>query len=332
MKRLFFVSAMAMAILCGCGDDNVPAKPNFKPQTSTDKEDSKTDTSDKDNTGDKTDEDSDDTFELADEFKEYTATPAGFDVENKNISHGKIESIKYESKLAGTTKNAYVYLPANYSEKKEYPVLYLLHGIGGTPDEWLYGGGVPNIILDNLIANKMAEPMIIVMPNGRCMKDPSPGDNCMAADKVEGFHNFENELINELVPYIDENYSTCADNEHRALAGLSMGGGQSLDFGLRHLDVFAYVGAFSPAPHKYSNDEIFSDLKKYKELCNLFWLVCGTSDGTTGAITQDLEAYCQQKNIPHVYVGYPGGVHDFVVWKYGLYNFAQIIFKGKCIY
>lgn len=220
----------------------------------------------------------------------------------------------------------FTYRPTTTPARSTYPVLYLLHGIGGTADEWRYGGA-PEVIMDNLIAQGLSEPMIIVLPNGRAMKDPSPGANCMAGDKVAGFHNFENELLNDLIPYIEKEYNVYTDRNHRALAGLSMGGGQSLDFGLRHLDVFAYVGAFSPAPHKYSNDQIFSDISKYNKLCKLFWVVCGTNDGTTGAITNDLENYCKQKGIKHGYVPYPGGVHDFKVWKYGLYCFSQMIFK-----
>lgn len=304
MKRVILASAMALAVLGGCNKNDDEPLVYETSQDSTPEEKP---------------------YQLPEFYNKYVKAPSGFD-KQANVAHGKYENITYKSEVAGTNKTAYVYLPANYSTSKKYPVLYLLHGIGGTQDEWRYGG-TPEIIIDNVIAQGLAKEMIFVLPNGRAMKDPSPGADCMAGDKIAGFHNFENELINELVPYIDKKYSTYADKNHRALAGLSMGGGQSLDFGLRHLEVFAYVGAFSPAPHKYSNDQIFSDIAKYNKNCKLFWVTCGTNDGTTGAITNDLENYCKQKNISHGYVPYPGGVHDFTVWKYGLYCFSQMIFR-----
>ena len=125
---------------------------------------------------------------------------------------------------------------------RQYPVLYLLHGIGGDENEWTRGG-VANVILDNLYADKKAVPMIVVLPNGRAAKDLGPRDPFPRQSPA--FAAFEDDLLKDLIPFIEKNYSAKTDRQSRALAGLSMGGGQSLNFGLSHLDTFAWVGGFS---------------------------------------------------------------------------------------
>jgi enterochelin esterase-like enzyme len=172
-----------------------------------------------------------------------TQMPVTFDVVKENIPHGKIDTISYISKTVGVSRRALIYTPPGYSKKKKYAVLYLLHGIGGDEKEWL-NGGHPQIILDNLYAENKIEPMIVVMPNGRAMKDDRATGNIMAPDKVQAFANFEQDLLNDLIPYIEKNFPVIKDRESRAIAGLSMGGGQSLNFGLGNLNEFAWVGGF----------------------------------------------------------------------------------------
>src|SRR5664279_3315105 len=172
--------------------------------------------------------------------------PKGFDVVRTDISHGKIDTIHYDSKTVGSTRRALIYTPPGYSKKEKYPVLYLLHGIGGDEKEWL-NGGHPETILDNLYAENKIEPMIVVMPNGRAMKDDRAGGNVFDSAKVQAFATFEKDLLNDLIPFIEKHYPVYTDQEHRAIAGLSMGGGQSLNFGLGNLDKFAWVGGFSSA-------------------------------------------------------------------------------------
>src|ERR1035437_7768054 len=167
--------------------------------------------------------------------------PIGFDSLRTGIAHGKIDTISYFSKTVGNNRRALIYTPPAYSKSKKYPVLYLLHGIGGDEKEWL-NGGLPQVILDNLYAENKIEPMIVVMPNGRAMKDDRATGNIMAADKVQAFATFENDLIKDLIPYIEKKYPVIKDAEHRAIAGLSMGGGQSINFGLGNLDKFAWIG------------------------------------------------------------------------------------------
>jgi len=250
--------------------------------------------------------------------------PKGFDQVRPGIPTGKLDSVQYVSKTVGTTRKALVYTPPGYSKKKKYPVLYLLHGIGGDEKEWLRGGN-PQMILDNLYADKKLEPMIVVMPNGRAMKDDRAVGNVFDKDKVEAFATFEKDLLNDLIPFVEKKYATLTDREHRAIAGLSMGGGQSLNFGLGHLDKFAWVGGFSSAPNTKRLEELVPNLEEAKKRLKLLWISCGDNDGliTFSKRTHD---YLYENNVPHIYYVEPG-VHDFKVWKNGLYMFSQFLFK-----
>ncbi|NQU85880.1 MAG: esterase family protein [Mariniphaga sp.] len=249
----------------------------------------------------------------------------GFDIARDGISHGKIDTISYKSKTVGTERNALIYTPPGYTKNKKYPVLYLLHGIGGDEFEWL-NGGHPEVILDNLYAENKVEPMIVVMPNGRAMKDDSAGGNIMAPDKVQAFATFEKDLLNDLIPFIEKNYPAIKDRENRAIAGLSMGGGQSLNFGLSNLDKFAWVGGFSSAPNLKSPEELVPDPEKTKEELKLLWMSCGNKDGLL-RFSERTHEYLKENSVPHIYLVEPGGIHDFKVWKNGLYMFTQLIFK-----
>ena len=255
-------------------------------------------------------------------FDPYVAAPDGFDVERAGIPHGTLELVEYKSTTVGTVRKATVYLPPKFDAAKKYPVLYLLHGIGGDEREWLQG--VPNIILDNLIADGKAVDMIIVMPNGRAQENDRAEGNVYAT--APAFANFEFDLLKDLIPFIEGKYNVYADKMHRAIAGLSMGGGQSLNFGLAHMDVFAFVGGFSSAPNTKMPEELVPDPEKTKAENTLLWMVCGSKDGLMYNSSR-LKAYCDEKGVPCTLIEYPDGVHDFVVWKYGLYNFAQKIFK-----
>lgn len=248
----------------------------------------------------------------------------GFDVLRDSIAHGKIDTITYTSKTVDSKRRALIYTPPGYSKKIKYPVLYLLHGIGGDEKEWL-NGGKPQVILDNLYANGKIEPMIVVMPNGRAMKDDRAGGNIMAQDKVQAFATFEKDLLSDLIPFIEKKYPVLADREHRAIAGLSMGGGQSLNFGLGNLDKFAWIGGFSSAPNTKTPQELVPDLEAAKEKIKLLYLSCGASDGLI-SFSKRLHDYLIKNDVPHIYFIEPG-VHDFKVWKNGLFMFSQLLFK-----
>lgn len=250
--------------------------------------------------------------------------PPGFDVVQPNIAHGKIDTITYDSKTVGTKRRALVYTPPGYSKSKKYPVLYLLHGIGGDEKEWLKGGQ-PQVILDNLYAQKKVQPMIVVLPNGRAMKDDRAVGNVFDSVKVQAFTTFEKDLLNDLIPYVEKKYPVRKERENRAIAGLSMGGGQSLNFGLGNLNKFAWVGGFSSAPNTKKPEVLVPNPEEAKKKLKLLWISCGDNDGliTFSKRTHD---YLFTNNVPHVYYIEPGG-HDFKVWKNGLYMFSQFLFK-----
>ena len=261
-------------------------------------------------------------FARAQEIEKHA--PQGFDTPRTAIAHGKIDTITYTSKTVGASRRALIYTPPAYSKSKKYPVLYLLHGIGGDEKEWLKGGQ-PQVILDNLYVDKKIEPMIVVMPNGRAMKDDRVGDNMMASDKVQAFATFEKDLLNDLIPFIEKKYPVIKDREHRAIAGLSMGGGQSLNFGLGNLSWFAWVGGFSSAPNTKPPEELVPDPDEARNKLKLLWISCGDADGLI-TYSKRTHEYLNAKNVPHIYYIEPG-VHDFKVWKNSLYMFSQLIFK-----
>ncbi|MEI9944489.1 MAG: alpha/beta hydrolase-fold protein [Chitinophagaceae bacterium] len=254
-----------------------------------------------------------------------TPGPRGFDSVRTGIAYGKIDTITYTSKSVGSKRRALIYTPPGYSKKNKYPVLYLLHGIGGDEKEWLNDGGRPQMILDNLYAEGKIQPMIVVLPNGRAIKDDRRGGNIMAPDKVQGFAAFEKDLLNDLIPYVEKNFPVLTDRESRAIAGLSMGGGQSLNFGLGNLDKFAWIGGFSSAPNTKTPQELVPDIETAKNKIRLLYLTCGASDGLI-TYTKRLHDYLAKANVPHIYFIEPG-VHDFKIWKDGLYMFSQLIFK-----
>ncbi|GAB3169116.1 alpha/beta hydrolase-fold protein [Telluribacter humicola] len=250
--------------------------------------------------------------------------PKGFDQVRSGITTGKLDTVQYESKTVGTTRKALVYTPPGFNKKTKYPVLYLLHGIGGDEKEWLRGGN-PQVILDNLYADKKLEPMIVVMPNGRAMKDDRAVGNVFDREKVEAFATFEKDLLNDLIPFIEKKYPTLTDREHRAIAGLSMGGGQSLNFGLGNLEKFAWVGGFSSAPNTKRPEELVPNPEDARQKLKLLWISCGDADGLL-SFSKRTHDYLYQNDVPHVYYIEPGG-HDFKVWKNGLYMFSQFLFK-----
>jgi len=252
----------------------------------------------------------------------FPNAPEGFDKAREGIAHGKLEMVEYDSKSVGNKRKALVYTPPGYSADTKYPVLYLLHGIGGDEEEWRHGGH-PEVILDNLIADKKAVPMIIVMPNGRAQPDDRPGPNAMAT--APAFGKFDQDLLGSLIPFVEAKYSVIKDRESRALAGLSMGGGQSLNFGLGNLDTFAWVGGFSSAPNTKPAAELVPDPEKATKQLKLLYVSCGNKDGLI-RISQGVHAYLKEKNVPHIW-HVDDHAHDFQHWKKGLYNFSQLIFK-----
>jgi len=247
--------------------------------------------------------------------------PADFIQVRPNIPKGKLETITYNSKSIGVDRKAVVYVPPNYDPNQKYPVLYLMHGIGGNETHWTTLCAA-NKVLDNLIADKKAVPMIIVMPNGRASAQP-PSSNIMA--DFNYYADFEKDLLQDLMPYIESRYSVKADRDHRAITGLSMGGGQGLNFGINNIDKFAWVGGYSSAPNLQQPNVLVPKIQQAKDKLSLLWIGCGDKDNLiTGS--WNLHKGLVDAKIDHVWY-LDSGVHEVPVWNNNLYLMAQMLFQ-----
>ncbi|WP_437188151.1 alpha/beta hydrolase [Planctomicrobium sp. SH668] len=258
------------------------------------------------------------------EIESGLAPPAGFDQPRAEIEHGKLELVDYYSTTIGGVRRAHIYTPPGYSLDKKYPVLYLLHGIGGDEHEWVRHGE-PHVILDNLYADQKIVPMIVVLPNGRASKTLTAGDSIPAQEPA--FELFEKELLNDLIPFVESKYSVLAGRESRGLAGLSMGGGQSLNFVFSNLETFGALGAFSPAPNTRLNGKLFNEKIDPAKLPSPFYLSCGDQDFLYW-VTQSVHEDLTSQQFPHRYQVVEGAEHDFEFWKRSLYEFAPLLFHS----
>jgi len=259
-----------------------------------------------------------------DDVRAFPDAPAGFNRRREGVPAGRVETFEYHSAVTGTRRKARVYLPPGYAADRKYPVLYLLHGIGGDESEWLRATKA-DVVLDNLIADGRAVPMIVVMPNGRALADDRAIGNPFTPEKVAGFAAFEQDLLENLIPAVQHQYPTLTDREHRALAGLSMGGGQTLNFGLGHLDTFAWIGGFSSAPNTKPPAELLPDPVAAKRQLKLLYLSCGNQDGLMN-ISQGMHRYLKEHDVPHLWNVDDHG-HDGAHWANNLHHFAQRIFR-----
>ncbi len=254
----------------------------------------------------------------------FEPAPKGFDKKRENIERGNIKTVEYDSKTVGNKRKMLIYTPPDYKDNTLYPVFYLLHGIGGDETEW-HKNASPQVILDNLYADKKLMPMIVVMPNGRAEPNDSAVGNIFAPEHFKAFENFENDLLKDVIPYVEKNYSVKKGREYRAIAGLSMGGGQSLNFGLANLDTFAWIGGFSSAPNTKPAEQLVPDPNEAVKKLKLLWISCGDKDGLIN-ISQALHKYLKEHKVPHIWHVDSGG-HDFTVWKNDLYLFSQLLFR-----
>jgi enterochelin esterase-like enzyme len=261
----------------------------------------------------------------ADDVRAFPAPAAGFADAQPGVPAGRIEELGYTSGVTGTQRQALVYLPHGYSAERRYPVLYLLHGIGGNQHEW-NGYVHANVVLDKLIASGKALPIIVVMPNGRALPDDSspPPERVFTPQNAEGFAKFERDLLEFLIPAVEARYAVAADRRQRALAGLSMGGGQALNFGLAHLDRFAWVGGFSSAPNTRPDAELLPDPAAVKRELLLLYLSCGNKDGLIN-VSQRVHRALMAQGVPHVWHVDEFG-HDRESWAENLLHFAQRLF------
>lgn len=241
----------------------------------------------------------------------------------KDVPHGQVRAVWYHSKVTGKPRRAMIYTPPGYDAdpKSRYPVLYLQHGAGEDERGWTSQGRA-NFILDNLIAAKKAKPMIIVMDNGY-------------ADKIGAFPRpvraFEEVLTTELIPKIDADFRTLADREHRALAGLSMGGGQALQIGLARLDLFSNIGAFSAPPRgpfdqSTAFNGVFKDVDDFNGKVRLFWIGAGSAEEMFAAGLKTMHESLDKRGVKHVVFESQGTSHEWQTWRRSLHDFAQRLF------
>lgn len=245
-------------------------------------------------------------------------------------------TITYPSTLTGTLRKANVLLPYGYSRQKEYPVLYLLHGIGGDEQEWKAGG--PEYILANLFSEGKCKECITVFPNERVRVDDTanPADT-FSLPHFQSFDCFREELMECLMPYINQHFSVLTGRENTAIGGFSMGGRNTLYIGLTKIEEFGYIGAFSPTFGllEYENlnihengllsKETFAVKDMYKDSTRLF-LINGDHDDVVKNQPQLYHETLLENGSEHLYHIAAGG-HDFSVWSVGLYIFAQMLFR-----
>lgn len=300
--------------------------------------------------------------------------PQFYDV--KDVPHGEVRILPYVSKtLGGLARTAWIYTPPGYDKGKNYPVLYLLHGAGDIESGWTMIGRANNII-DNLIAEKKATPMVIVMPLGHTQQSfwggpaktytapaaanapaaaprggaapaanvaaapaaPAPGGAPAAAGAAgrggaaagpATLQPFARELIEELIPMVEKNYKVSKKADDRAIAGMSMGGGQSINIAFSRPDLFRYVGLMSPAANgnvetQYPN--LVKDPAATNKQFKVLWVGIGKDDNLTGTGTKAFDAALTKAGITHTYV-VGEGRHEWTVWRYHLRDFAPLIFK-----
>src|SRR4051794_24614996 len=261
----------------------------------------------------------------ADSPGELPAPPKGFDARREKAQRGKVETVEYDSKAVGARRKMLVYTPPGFSKDKKYPVLYLLHGGGDDETGWVKKGAA-DAILDNLYADKKVAPMIVVMPNGRAVKK---GEK--PAGKSAGFDTFGKDLLGDIIPYVEKNYPVEADRGKRALAGLSMGGLQTLDIGLTNLDKFAYLGVFSSGWFPQNRERFEKEQQKLlkDEKTNgrlkLFWIANGKKDIAYKNNQAMLEMFDKYK-VRYVYREGKGG-HTWESWRNHLFVFAPLLFR-----
>jgi enterochelin esterase-like enzyme len=253
----------------------------------------------------------------------FPAAPKGFDARREGVERGKLETVTYDSKTVGAKRKMVIYTPPGYSKDTKYPVFYLLHGAGDDETGWQQKGKAA-VILDNLYADKKLVPMIVVMPNGFARK---PGEKIEKGPKgfAQRISAFEDDLLKDIIPYVESHYPVRADGAHRAIAGLSMGGGQALRIGLKHPDRFGWVGGFSSALFG-KQGSLVPDEAARKQL-RLLWVSCGDADRLMKG-SEAFHAALEQGKVPHIWHVDAGG-HTWPVWRNDLYLFAQLLFRDR---
>ncbi len=267
----------------------------------------------------------------------------------QDVPHGEVREVWYNSKVTGSWRHALVYLPPKYDTQHgaRYPVLYLQHGAGEDETGWVRQG-LANFILDNLIATGSCKPMIVVMAYGYARRagQPAPdltGKPFGSPEMLKAMQDmaaaFEDDVTQALIPYIDSSFKTLSDRDHRAMAGLSMGGMQTFQITLDHLDLFSYIGGFSGAggmlvlgdrklDPKTDYNGVFADPGAFAKKVHLLWVGVGTAEPERmRAGLQRLHTSLLDANIQHIFYESPGTDHEWQTWRRDLKDFAPRLFQ-----
>jgi enterochelin esterase-like enzyme len=250
------------------------------------------------------------------------APPQGFDVKNNNIPHGTLSaSLSYPTRQYGPLK-VKIYTPPGYSTSKKYPVLYLHHGIGGNESAWTssqagQAEGNADNVMDFLYSKDSAVPMIVVMPDGNVRS---------ISDAMAAFGAFEDVELKDLIPWVEKNYSVDTNADMRAIAGLSMGGGQSFNFGFSHPDVYHYIAPFSAAPDTKPPSQTIKDLNIIKKNVKFIYISYGSTDGLI-SYGKQYHTYLDSNNVFHFWQIEQNLGHERTVWNRSLYQTAKRIFR-----
>jgi enterochelin esterase-like enzyme len=239
--------------------------------------------------------------------------------QEQQVPHGTVHIHRYNSKSLGVTRGLYVYTPPEYETNRDtkYPVLYLLHGLGDIEDKWTDVGRA-HIIADNLIGGKKTLPLVIVMPYGHT-------PNTAGFKNFGNWDEFEKDLIEDVIPFVQEKYRVSPDKKDRAISGLSMGGAQTLTVGLSNLELFGWIGAFSSALVGRQYDQLLAEPDKINEELELLWIGCGRDDSLLGGNRNFIEQL-DFKKIKHV-SRITDGAHEWSLWRRYLNEFIPLLFR-----
>jgi enterochelin esterase-like enzyme len=266
---------------------------------------------------------------LQNESVVHVPGPTSLPWELRDEPHGVLHHQFYKSSIVGDQRDFYVYTPPGYDPRSEteYPVLYLLHGYGQLTSSWTQTG-LANVIFDHLIDEGKAKPMIVVIPLANGGEEIIAGGHeafMNDALRMKNFDRFTGDLFAEVIPRVERDYRVKRDRNARAIAGLSMGGAESLHTGLNHLDEFAWIGAFSSGGMLRNFDEEFPSLgTSTNAKLHLLWIGCGVDDVWT-TLNRDFNKWLDAKEVKHTYVE-TAGQHTWMVWRRNLANFAPLLF------
>ena len=254
----------------------------------------------------------------------------------KNVPHGEVRVRPYFSKISDSWRQAYIYTPPGYdtNSNARYPVLYLQHGAGEDERGWTMQGRA-NFILDNLIAEGKAKPMIVVVDNGGGSAlfanrgaAPAAGGTSGAGRGNTANSQFADILTREIIPMVETNYRTLTDRANRAIAGLSMGAGQAWQIGTANLEKFAYIGGFSGGASgdlKTAYNGVMADAKAFNKQVKVLYISIGTEENLQGART--FHQKLDQHGIKHAYFESAGTAHEWQTWRRSLHGFAPLLFR-----